>query len=32
MRPFESIMANYLADYAAYREQRGYAQKPSIRR
>jgi integrase len=26
MRPFESIMANYLADYAAYREQRGYAQ------
>jgi len=27
MSPFESVMANYLADYAAYREQRGYAQK-----
>ena len=27
MSPFESVMANYLADYAAYREQRGYAQR-----
>ncbi len=27
MRPFESVMARYLADYAAYREQRGYAHK-----
>ena len=27
MRTFESIMANYLIDYAAYRKQRGYARK-----
>lgn len=27
MNPFESVMANYLVDYASYREQRGYAQK-----
>ena len=27
MRPFESVMASYLADYAAYREQRGYARR-----
>jgi site-specific recombinase XerD len=27
MRPFESLMADYLADYASYREQRGYAQR-----
>ncbi len=27
MRPFESVMANYLIDYATYREKRGYAQK-----
>ncbi len=25
MSPFKSVMANYLADYASYREQRGYA-------
>jgi site-specific recombinase XerD len=30
MRPFESFMANYLADYAAYREQRGYAQESNL--
>lgn len=26
MSPFESVMAKYLADYAVYRKQRGYAQ------
>ena len=27
MRPFESVMAKNLEDYAAYRRQRGYAQR-----
>jgi integrase len=27
MSPFESVMANYLTDYAAYRKQRGFAQR-----